>query len=583
MAKIRLRTKFLLSLIFTTTVLTCTVLFVVQIYLRNHARREIREALHNSVVTFQQFESQRERGLAQSAALLADLPNLRALMTTQHAPTIQDASADLWQLAGSDLFLLADRTGKVMALHTSAAGYTQVAAHGALTQTLRTEQNRDWWYGGGHLYEVFLRPIYFGASRDNVVLGVLALGFEVDKQVADAVARVASCEVAFSYGKESVVSTLLPAQQQELAAHTNVTTSVESSLSQELELGRELFLATSLKLAPAGNQPVTLTVLKSYDAETKFLQELNHLLLGVGLVAVLAGSWLIFLISHTFTRPLANLVSGVRALEKGDFAFPLQVRSRDELAELTTAFDRMRKTLQKSQQDLLHAERLATIGRMASSISHDLRHPLTTILAYAEFQSEGNLELSQRKAMYDEIRASVDRMAELISSLLEFSKGQEHLQFTHGDVVEALKRTMTAVRLRPEFKGVQITVANEGVTSGWFDFKKLDRAFHNLLQNACEAVPADSGKVQITARGVDNRVEISLTDNGCGIPDSIREDVFQPFVTYGKEQGTGLGLAVVQKIVRDHEGQIAVEATGKSGTTFKLILPLKRAGQSYDS
>ena len=100
-------------------------------------------------------------------------------------------------------------------------------------------------------------------------------------------------------------------------------------------------------MAPAGNRPVTLTVLKSYDAETKFLQELNRLLLGVGLVAVLAGSWLIFLISDTFTRPLANLVSGVRALEKGDFAFPLQVRSRDELAELTTAFDKMRKNLAK--------------------------------------------------------------------------------------------------------------------------------------------------------------------------------------------------------------------------------------------
>jgi hypothetical protein len=152
MAKIRLRTKFLLSLILTTTVLTGAVLFIVQIYLRTHARREIYEALHNSVVTFQQFELQRQRGLAQSAVLLADLPNLRALMTTQHAPTIQDASADLWRLSGSDLFLLADRTGKVMALHTSAAGYSWDAAQASLTRSLQMEQNRDWWYGGRHLF-----------------------------------------------------------------------------------------------------------------------------------------------------------------------------------------------------------------------------------------------------------------------------------------------------------------------------------------------------------------------------------------------------------------------------------------------
>ena len=78
------------------------------------------------------------------------------------------------------------------------------------------------------------------------------------------------------------------------------------------------------------------------------------------------------------------------------------------------------------------------------------------------------------------------------------------------------------------------------------------------------------------ARGANNHVEILVTDNGSGIPDSIREDVFQPFVTYGKKEGTGLGLAVVQKIVRDHRGEVKIETTGKSGTTFKLILPLKR-------
>ena len=583
MAKIRLRSKFLLSLIFTTTVLTGAVLFVVQNYLRNHARREIDEALHNSVVTFQQFDLQRQRGLAQSAALLADLPNLRALMTTHHAPTIQDASADLWKLTGSDLFVLADRSGEVMALHTSATGYTPDAAHAALTQTLQKEQTRDWWYGGGHLYAVFLQPIYFGNPRDNVVLGVLAVGFEVDKHLAEAVARVASCQVVFRYGKDTVTSTLLPLQEQELAARSIPIAAQESLNSKEVELGGEVFLATSLKLAPSEVQPVTLTVLKSYDAATQFLERLNRLLLAVGFLAVLAGSWLIFFISDTLTRPLANLVSGVRALEKGDFTYPLHVSSHDEVAELTTAFDGMRTTLQKSQQDLLHAERLATIGRMASTISHDLRHPLTTILAYAEFQSEVDLDATHRKTLYEEIRSSVDRMAELISSLLEFSKGQEALQLTHGDVAQALERTVGSVRLRSEFKGIPIMVTHEGVTSGWFDFKKLNRAFYNLLQNACEAVPPQSGKVHVIARGTEYQVEISVADNGGGIPESILKDVFQPFVTFGKEEGTGLGLAVVQKIVRDHGGEVIVQATGTAGTTFKLILPIKQPIQPAHS
>jgi signal transduction histidine kinase len=575
MAKIRLRTKFLLSLVLTTSILMGSVLFVVRVYLTNHARSEIREALQNSVVTFQQFESERQRGLRQSALLLADLPNLRALMTTQHAPTIQDASADIWRLTESDLFLLADRNGRVVALHTATQSYSKDDAQVALSRTLQREQDRDWWYGGGRLYAVFLQPVYFGAASDNIGLGVLALGFEVDKRVADAVARVASCQAAFRYGETIVVTTLQRNQEREFTGRATAMAGQGSPGPQEIQLGGEVFLATSLELNPPKSRPVILTVLKSYDAETQFLAALNRLLLAVGLVAVLAGGWLIFLISHTFTRPLADLVSGVHALAKGDFAYPLHVKSQDEVAELTLAFDRMRKTLQKNQQDLLHAERLATIGRMASTISHDLRHPLTTVLAYAEFQSEANLDENQRKETYKEIRSAVDAMAELISSLLEFSKGQEALQLTHGDLAEALKRSSTEVRLHPEFRKIQITVAQEGKTDGWFDFKKLDRAFHNLLQNACEAVPASSGEVALTARGVNDHVEILVTDNGTGIPESIRNDVFQPFVTYGKDHGTGLGLAVVQKIVRDHSGEVKIEATGDTGTTFKLVFPFR--------
>lgn len=583
MVKIRLRTKFLVSLIFTTTALTCAILLIVQNHLRKHARDEIYEGLHNSVVTFQHFEWQRQKTLAQSAGLLADLPSLRALMTTHHGPTIQDASTDFWQLAGSDLFLLADRTGKVMALHASTAGFDWNAAQASLTYTLRREQSRDWWFGDGHLYEVFLQPIYFGSPQDNTLLGVLAMGFEVDEPLAAAVAQIASSQVAFRYGKIIVVSTLLPNQQMELASHKNRMTAPASLDPEEIQLGDENFLGTSLELAPSGAQPVSLTVLKSYDAATVFLQNLNRMLLAVGLVAVLAGSWLIFLISHTFTRPLANLVSGVRALEKGDFTYPLNVRSHDELAEVTVAFDGMRKTLQKNQQDLLHAERLATIGRMASSISHDLRYPLTAILAYAEFLAESNLDEQQRKDIYQEIRLAVDKMTELIGSLLEFSKVQEALQFVYGDVVGTLQHVIGTVRLRAEFSQIRITLSHQGSTQGWFDFKKLDRAFHNLLQNACEAVPADSGKIEVKALRVNNHVEILIIDNGPGIPDSVRDEVFHPFVTYGKDGGTGLGLAVVQKIVRDHGGEITVKSTDRAGTTFKLTLPVTPPGKALNS
>lgn len=574
MVKVRLRTKFLLSLVLTITALTCATLLIVQHRLRERARQEIFEGLRSSVVTFQNFQRQRQITLARSARLLANLPSLKALMTTQHEATIQDASADFWRLVGSDLFVLANRSGKVMALQTTTAGFDREAAQAALARALREEQIRDWWFGGGHLYEVFLQPIYFGSPRDNALLGVLVIGYEIDDRVAEEVSRIASSQVAFRYGKTIVVSTLQPNQQAQLASQMERLLERGLIGPADIQLGEERFLATAVELVPSGRPPVSLNVLKSYDKATVFLESLNRLLLWVGLAAVLAGSGLVFLISHTFTRPLAGLVSGVHALENGDFAYPLEPHSRDEVAELTTAFDRMRKSLQKNQQDFLHADRLATIGRMASSISHDLRHPLTAILAYAEFLAESDLNDSQRKDLYQEIRLAVTRMTDLIASLLEFSKAQEALRPVYGNMVDTVERAIRTVRVRPEFRTISITHFHEGSTEGWFDSKKLERVFHNLLLNACEAVPADSGKIEVNTLGTQDSVEIRIADNGPGIPESIRDHVFHPYVSYGKDNGTGLGLAVAQKIIQDHGGEVSVETTGEGGTVFKLRLPL---------
>lgn len=574
MIKARLRTKFLLSLVLTIAALTCVTLLIVRDQLTERARGEIDEGLRNSILTFQNVQRQREETLARSASLLADLPSLKALMTTHHAATIQDASSEFWKLAGSDLFVMADRSGTIMALHTSTPGFDTGTANESVARALKRGENQDWWFGGGHLYEVFLQPIYFGAPQDAVPLGVLAVGYEIDERVAREVGQIASSQVAFRYGKEVVVSTLLPAQVAELAETKSVMPAPSTLVPQDIRLANERFLGTSISLNRGSGAPVTLSVLKSYDQATAFLQSLNRLLLGIGLAAVLAGSGLVFLIFHTFTRPLAGLLSGVHALEKGDFNYPLEPHGDDELAELTRSFDHMRRGLQRSQQELLHAERLATIGRMASSISHDLRHPLTAILAYAEFLAERSLGEVQRNDLYREIRDAVGRMTELIASLLEFSRAQQILQPVHEDVADVVERVIRNMRFRSEFKDIQFTHSREGATEAWIDAKKIERAVHNLVLNACEAVPLSSGKVALRTVRAGDGIEITITDNGTGIPAAIRDTIFQPFVSHGKENGTGLGLAVAQKVTEDHGGRLTIQSSGESGTVFSLRIPL---------
>jgi len=573
MFKAKLRTKFLLSLVIISASLTWATLLVVRQRVRLRVRDEIFEGLRNSVVTFQSLQRQRERMLERSAALLANLPSLKAVMTTEHEATIQDASTDFWRLVGSDLFVLADRSGKLVALDTATAGFSRSEAQGFLRRSLGDGETRDWWFGSGHLFEVFLQPIYFGSPAEHTLLGVLAVGYEIDDRVAEDVSRVASSHVAFRYGRTIVVSTLSATQQADLGREAERFISAGFG-PEDVQLGGEKFLSTSVELAPGGTPAVSLSVLKSYDQATAFLDSLNRWILGVGLTAVVAGSVLVFLISTTFTRPLANLVRGVHALEQGDFAYPLEARGNDEVSELTAAFDRMRRTIEQTQRDLLHAERLATIGRMASTISHDLRHPLTAILAYAEFLSEGNPDTQQRKDLYEEIRLAVNRMTEQISSLLGFSKDREALRPVYGSVGEVLERAIQSVHARPEFRRIAITFSQEGGGEGWFDPGKLERVFHNLLLNACEAAPPDSGKIEVCARRTPQGLEIRVADNGPGIAQSVRANLFQPFVSYGKENGTGLGLTAVEKIVQDHGGQVSVESTGPEGTVFKLILPL---------
>jgi len=397
------------------------------------------------------------------------------------------------------------------------------------------------------------------------------IGYEIDDRLAREVSKVSASQVAFSYGDEIVATTLTPDQSQSPAVR-GFSSGLSQNTPRDVEVGHELFLATSLDLSSQQKTPVRLTVLGSYDQAAKFLGKLNRLLLLLGLAAVLIGSGLVFLISHTFTRPLSSLVEGVRALEHGDFHHPLDPRGSDEIAELTSAFDRMRSSLLKTQQALLESEQLATIGRMASSISHDLRHSLAAIVANSEFLCDGRLTGQQREELYDEVRIGVNQMTDLIDSLLEFARTRESLTPSYSSISETIHRAMQAVLLHPRHQGTRIEVESHGPGLAWFDSRKLERALYNLLLNACEAAPSSDGRVQVTTGSLGDALTIEVSDNGPGIAEAIRDKLFHPFVSYGKENGTGLGLTVVHKIVQDHGGEIAMERID-AHTVFRITIP----------
>jgi signal transduction histidine kinase len=578
--RLRLRTRFLISMLVVTAGLTTISLLLVRRSVEQNVRQSIAVNLRNSVSAFQDFRQERETMLTRDVALLADLPLTRSIMTSSDPLTIQDASRDVWQIAKFDLFVLVNRSGKVVALHTRTPGFTQDAAQGYVQQFLDDESDSasHWWFGEHRLYQTFLQPIYRGTRAEGTLLGFLVIGYEINDRLAGEVSKVAGSQVAFSYGDEVVASTLSAGQTQ-AASLEKLNAGPPPLEARDIEIGKERFLATSLLLSNSPNTPVRLRVLGSYDQATKFLYELNRYLLLLGFAAILVGSALVFFLSHTFTRPLANLVAGVRALETGDFHHPLDSRGGDEIGELTRAFDRMRSSLLKSQRDLLESEQLATIGRMASSISHDLRHSLAAIVANSEFLVDSRLTPAQREELYQEVRSGVNLMTDLIDSLLEFARTRESLTPAYGNVSEVIQRALQAVRLHPRHHSRTIDVVCSNQVSGWFDSRKLERALYNLLLNACEAAPSEGGHVEVSAGELGRAISIAVSDNGPGVAECIRERLFHPFVSYGKENGTGLGLAVVQKIVQDHGGEISVERIAEAKTVFRIVLPARAASE----
>jgi signal transduction histidine kinase len=130
---------------------------------------------------------------------------------------------------------------------------------------------------------------------------------------------------------------------------------------------------------------------------------------------------------------------------------------------------------------------------------------------------------------------------------------------------------MTSVK--QEFRRITVKHHHEGTALGWFDSNRLERVVANLVLNACEAVSPDSGRIVINTSGDRACLQISVWDNGPGIPPAIRDSVFETFVSYGKADGGGLGCAIARKIVEDHGGEIYLDARNEIGTLFKITIP----------
>ena len=593
---IRLRTKFLLSVLAISAGLTAATLAVVSNHVERGIRNSLRDELQSSVKTYETFDKQRENTMVRSAAQVANLPNVRALMTTEDAATIQDESKEIWHLSGSNLLVLGNRRGEVVGLQASSTDFTREQAATFLSLSMQRGAASDWWLAGGHLYEVWFQPIYFGSPGWGSIIGVLAVGLEIDDQVAKDFSLIVASEIVFQSGNQVLASSLAPGGKIPAASQV-VNGQGAPTTPQELDLGKERYLVTTVSLSSGEELPVTLSVLKSLDRATAFLGRLNRILLALGFVSVLAGGTLVFLVSHTFTKPLSNLVAGVRALDEGNFDYPLQKDGKDEVGEVTGAFDRMRTNLQKTQAEqrqleerLRQAHKMEAVGRLAGGVAHDFNNLLTVIRGNSDLlMDRSSADRSQRKHV-EQIQKASDRAVSMTRQLLAFSR----MQVLQPRVIDLNATISEMNKMIPRLIGEHIEFnffPDPALPAVLADPGQMEQVFLNLAVNARDAM-AGGGKLNVsTKKTVFDVIEaakhppmapgeyakLSVSDTGHGMDAETKAHIFEPFfTTKGVGKGTGLGLATVYGIVKQSGGFIWVESTPGKGTTFDIYLPASR-------
>ena len=572
MARLRLRTELLVATLLIICALLGALLLIVRHTVQTAIAEGVRQSTDASLHAFENVQQERDLQLSRTAALLAELPTLKAMMPSRHALTIQDASEPFWKLAGSQLFVLSSPDGRVFGFHVSKPGWDAKLAEADLRKSIEQGDDSAWWYGNGQLYRVFLRTILAGSENTEREVGIIAVGYQIDSAVAAQLALASGSQIALATGDKIIASTLSPSEEKELQGKMRPDWDADTG-SREVALGADSYQAATVLLHEGPPANVKCYVLMSLQPANAFLQRLNRTILILGFSAIVLAGLLLSFVSRTITHPLDDLVAGVRALAEGNYTYSINPRGSSEVAELGEAFSKMRRELLISEQRRFATERIAAFGRAASSISHDLRHYLAAVVANAEFLYEAEKLKLNRDEIYGEIKTASEQMTDLLDSLRELSREEGSISPRPAAIDQTIRHATDAVRARAEMRTRVISMRTSGEMMGTFDPQKIERVFFNLVLNACEASAQTQGEIEIDIRSLAELFEIRVIDHGPGVPAPVRNTLFDPFVSFGKSNGTGLGLAIVNKVIHDHGGWVAVEDTSPTGTTFLVKLP----------
>lgn len=305
----------------------------------------------------------------------------------------------------------------------------------------------------------------------------------------------------------------------------------------------------------------------------------NQLKMGAAsLIAILLGGGLLWMaLAFRFSRPMRDVMSGIRRVASGDLKYCIPVRRRDEFGQLAERFNTMNRQLAALQQELIQSERLISMGKLAAGVAHEINNPLTGILAYAEDLMEGTDPSDPRRKDYEVIIREALRCRQIVRSLLDFARQDRPVRVrTHPRSL--VERSLDVVARQAAFRNIRFVLEIEDdLPAIEVDAIQIQQVLVNLIVNAQQAMP-DGGKIVLAARrsADGSQVEFAVRDEGVGISPEIRTHIFDPFFSTKGGTTDGLGLSVCLGIVQNHGGTIDLESEVGQETTFRFTIPILR-------
>ncbi|HYM12375.1 MAG TPA: ATP-binding protein [Bryobacterales bacterium] len=577
----RLLTKIWLSTSVAITVLFAATGWIVSHHLVNETEKQLTAEVATSLQAYRALWQERARALETLSAQISSAPQVRAAFGTGDAATIADTSGDLLrnlkqELGERGLVLVTDPRGRVIARLAAAGGLVTAPDHLALVDEARQHfplQRSGFDLVEDRLYQFVVTPVYVQSGAGLALINVLLTGFEVTDTVAEQLKLSTGSDFLFASGGRPFASTLgastAPLLRLVGRRPAGAPEPIAAPGMNYIELSEPL-------LDVEGRRVGSLSVLRSLEAATAGYAALRRQIAAIWIVSLGLSFFVTYVLARRIVRPIEALDHAAAEVARENYDYRVEPVSNDEIGRLAQTFNDMCSSIRRAREELIRNERLYTIGRLASSIVHDLRNPLAAIYGGSEMLLHTDLPSHQQKRLSANLYKASRRIQQLLDDLLNIGRGKTDVPREECLLADIVQGAVDPLRSAAETQRVEIAVSapEEALVTG--DPRRLERVFANLLANALEAMP-DGGRVLIEAHSEAGSITVRVADTGPGIDPEIRDRLFQPFASAGKKNGTGLGLALARQTVIDHGGEMWAESEPGHGATFFVRLPLAQS------